>query len=197
MAATFTVDAFPGQSFRGEIVQIRKAPLVVQNVVTYTTVIAVANPDRTLMPGMTANVRMQTGRRDDVVRVPNAALRFRPPAEAGAAADAGAARPRTGERSGTPAAPPSAPRGAAGPARDGESQRRPGVDGSPAGTPARVFALGPDGAPRAIPIAVGASDGAYSEVLAGDLRPGQEVIVGQTGAATPASGRQGGPRLRF
>ncbi|MGH7264989.1 MAG: efflux RND transporter periplasmic adaptor subunit, partial [Candidatus Rokuibacteriota bacterium] len=81
MAATFTVDAFPGQTFRGDIVQIRKAPLVVQNVVTYTTVIAVGNPDRTLMPGMTANVRIQVGRRDDAVRVPNAALRFRPRGE--------------------------------------------------------------------------------------------------------------------
>ncbi len=76
LPATFTVDAFPGQSFRGQIVQIRKAAQVVQNVVSYTTVIAVANPERTLMPGMTANVRIQVERKDDVLRVPNAALRF-------------------------------------------------------------------------------------------------------------------------
>ncbi|HEV8676973.1 MAG TPA: efflux RND transporter periplasmic adaptor subunit [Methylomirabilota bacterium] len=84
MPATFTVDAFPGQTFRGEIVQIRKAPQVVQNVVTYTTVIAVANPERKLMPGMTASVRVQVDRKEDVLRVPNAALRFRPPGETGA-----------------------------------------------------------------------------------------------------------------
>jgi HlyD family secretion protein len=84
MPATFTVDAFQGRSFRGQIVQIRKSPLVVQNVVTYTTIIAVGNPDGILMPGMTANVRIQVERKDDVLRVPTVALRFRPPGPAGA-----------------------------------------------------------------------------------------------------------------
>lgn len=81
MDATFTVDAFPGRSFRGQIAQIRKAAQVVQNVVSYTTVITVPNPDRTLLPGMTANVRIQVDRREDTLRVANAALRFRPPAD--------------------------------------------------------------------------------------------------------------------
>jgi HlyD family secretion protein len=84
MPATFTVDAFPGRAFRGEIVQIRQAPQVIQNVVTYTTVITVPNPERILMPGMTANVRIQVERREGVVRVPNAALRFRPAGATGA-----------------------------------------------------------------------------------------------------------------
>jgi HlyD family secretion protein len=92
MTATFTVDAFPGRTFRGEITQIRKAAQVVQNVVSYTTVITVPNPDRTLLPGMTANVRVQVDRREDALRVPNAALRFRPPTEAGE--PGGAPRPR-------------------------------------------------------------------------------------------------------
>src|SRR4029077_8491303 len=73
MGATFTVDAFPGRSFRGEISQIRKAAQVVSNVVSYTTVITVPNPDRTLLPGMTANVRVQVDRREDTLRVSNAA----------------------------------------------------------------------------------------------------------------------------
>jgi HlyD family secretion protein len=107
MAATFTVDAFPGQTFRGRIVQIRKAPQVVQNVVTYTTVIAVPNPDGTLMPGMTANVRIQVERQEDAVRVPNAALRFRPTGEAtgdAATASRGPAAPaETGPAPGTTA----------------------------------------------------------------------------------------------
>ena len=81
MSAVFTVDAFPGRTFRGEISQIRKAAQVVQNVVSYTTVITVPNPDRSLLPGMTANVRVQVDRREDALRVPNAALRFRPPAD--------------------------------------------------------------------------------------------------------------------
>ena len=76
---TFTVDAFPGETFAGEISQIRKAPQVAQNVVTYTVVVAVSNPDGKLLPGMTANVKFVTAEREDAVKVSNAALRFRPP----------------------------------------------------------------------------------------------------------------------
>jgi HlyD family secretion protein len=77
-AATFTVDAFPGRTFRGTVKQIRKAAQTVQNVVTYTVIIATANPDLLLVPGMTANVRIVTDARDNVLKVPNAALRWRP-----------------------------------------------------------------------------------------------------------------------
>ncbi|OGA13613.1 MAG: hypothetical protein A3H32_09115 [Betaproteobacteria bacterium RIFCSPLOWO2_02_FULL_63_19] len=76
--ATFTVDAFPRRNFNGSIVQIRKAPTIVQNVVTYTVVISAENPDRSLLPGMTANVRIVVDQRESVLKVPNAALRFRP-----------------------------------------------------------------------------------------------------------------------
>jgi HlyD family secretion protein len=100
MDATFTVDAFPGRSFRGQIAQIRKAAQVVQNVVSYTTVITVPNPDRTLLPGMTANVRIQVDRREDALRVANAALRFRPPADSAEPAAASRARAGTDEPGG-------------------------------------------------------------------------------------------------
>ena len=76
--ATFTVDAYPGRVFRGAVSEIRKAPINVQNVITYDVVVAVDNPDLKLFPGMTATVRIVTGRRNNVLRVPNAALRFRP-----------------------------------------------------------------------------------------------------------------------
>jgi HlyD family secretion protein len=76
--ATFTVDAFPGETFVGTVTQIRKAALVVQNVVTYTVVVAVANPTGKLVPGMTANVRLVTAEKPSVLKIPNAALRFRP-----------------------------------------------------------------------------------------------------------------------
>jgi HlyD family secretion protein len=82
--ATFTVDAFPGRTFRGTVKQVRKAAQNVQNVVTYTVVIATANPDLVLVPGMTANVRIVTASRDGVLKVPNAALRYRPPGSAAA-----------------------------------------------------------------------------------------------------------------
>jgi HlyD family secretion protein len=104
MTASFTVDAFPGRTFRGEISQIRKAAQVVQNVVTYTTVVTVPNPDRSLLPGMTANVRVQVDRREDALRVPNAALRFRPPAEAGEPAGPPRAKAAAGDAASSPAA---------------------------------------------------------------------------------------------
>jgi HlyD family secretion protein len=79
--ATFTVDAFPGRTYAGEVKQIRKAAQNVQNVVTYTVLVSAANDDGQLMPGMTANVRIVTDTRESVLKVPNAALRFRPAGE--------------------------------------------------------------------------------------------------------------------
>ena len=95
--ATFTVDSFPGRTFRGTVGQVRKAALVVQNVVTYTAVISTSNPNLELFPGMTANVRIVVDTRENALKLPNAALRFRPTGaadsrEPGAARDpAGAA----------------------------------------------------------------------------------------------------------
>ena len=77
-ATSFTVDAFPRRSFSGEIVQIRKSPVTVQNVVSYTVVISAKNADLSLLPGMTANVRIVVDRREIALKVPNAALRFSP-----------------------------------------------------------------------------------------------------------------------
>ncbi len=78
-STTFTVDSFPGRTFSGAVKQVRKAAQTVSNVVTYTVVITAANPDLTLLPGMTASVRITTDRRDSVLKVANSALRFRPP----------------------------------------------------------------------------------------------------------------------
>jgi HlyD family secretion protein len=77
-AVTFRVDAYPTETFHGNVKQVRLNPLTVQNVVTYSTVIDVPNQDLKLKPGMTANVNIEIARRDNVLRVPNAALRFRP-----------------------------------------------------------------------------------------------------------------------
>jgi len=76
--ASFTVDAFAGRSFSGEVKQVRKAATVVSNVVTYTVVVSAANPELILLPGMTANVRIVTATKEKALKVPNAALRFRP-----------------------------------------------------------------------------------------------------------------------
>jgi len=101
--ASFTVDAFPGQTFEGQISQVRKAALNVANVVTYVAVVTFSNTDGRLLPGMTANVRVVTDTRDNALKVPNAALRVRiTGVEPAAEAPAGAA-------SGAPAAAPAAP----------------------------------------------------------------------------------------
>jgi HlyD family secretion protein len=106
----FTVDAFPAQTFHGKVVQVRNAPITVQNVVTYDTVIGVSNPDLKLKPGMTANVSIISARKDNVLQIKNAALRYRPaeaaPAEMGSRSHASSGRrgmsgehePRTSER---------------------------------------------------------------------------------------------------
>jgi len=115
--ATFTVDAFPGQTFSGVVTQIRKAAQIVQNVVTYTVVISVDNPGGRLLPGMTANVKLVYAEKPEVLKVPNAALRFRP-----AGADTGTAAPSRGQ-GGAPAAGP-APRGDGGGRTPGEMRER-------------------------------------------------------------------------
>jgi HlyD family secretion protein len=75
----FTVDAFPGETFRGQVTQVRNAPAIDQNVVTYDTIIQVRNPELKLKPGMTANVTITIAHRENVLKIPNAAFRFRPP----------------------------------------------------------------------------------------------------------------------
>ncbi|HXG02459.1 MAG TPA: efflux RND transporter periplasmic adaptor subunit, partial [Candidatus Binatia bacterium] len=179
--AVFTVDAFPGETFRGRVVQIRKAAQVVQNVVTYTVVVAVDNPQQRLLPGMTANVKLVVADKAEVLKVPNAALRFRP-----AGAD--------------PAEPNRVPgsRGRPGPERRGP---RDGASADRRSTPeeqtaGRVWVLGPDGRPRAVPVTLGITDGSATEVVAGELREGQEVIVGTMSAPAPTR-PGGGPRLRL
>lgn len=89
-SAKFTVDSFPGQEFEGTVTQIRKTPQEVENVVTYTVVITAENPNLRLLPGMTANVQVVVSQRPNVLKVPNAALRFRP---------AGVAAPEAGRES--------------------------------------------------------------------------------------------------
>lgn len=102
--ATFTVDAFPRRNFSGKVTQIRKAAQVIQNVVTYVVTISAENPDMALVPGMTANTRITVDSRDNVLKVSNAALRFKPQGEGGAP---------TGKAGSTAAAPAGAAAGAA------------------------------------------------------------------------------------
>jgi HlyD family secretion protein len=180
--ATFTVDSFPTQTFPGEVNQIRKAPQIVQNVVTYNVVINVENSEQKLLPGMTANVRIVTDSRPSVLKIPNAALRFRPPG-----VDTSAVEPHRLERGGQPVE-----RGvpATGPGR--------GVAPAGAGTTGRAWVLGPDGKPKPVQLVLGITDGTMTEVTSGDVGEGTEVLVGFQGSpGGPAPGGAATPRLRL
>jgi HlyD family secretion protein len=167
-ATTFTVDSFPGRTFSGEVVQIRKAPLVVQNVVTYDVVVSAKNPEQRLLPGMTANVRILIAQKDGVLQVPNAALRFRPPGVEAVERER-PARPGVGPGAGS--------RG-----------------GAPSG---RVWILGPDGKPAEVSLQLGIGDGTYTEVVRGELKEGHLVIVGVALPGDRPSTTGAAPRLRF
>ncbi len=137
-AASFTVEAFPDRSFQGGVTQIRQAPQTVQNVVTYDVVVSVDNPDLALKPGMTATTKIVTDRRDDVLRVPDQALRYRPTALRGQRADG-----------------------------------------------ARVWVLR-DGQPLPIAVTTGLDDDSFSEIVTGDLKPGDAVIVSEQSGSQAA-----------
>ncbi|BCG47308.1 ABC transporter, RND-adapter-like protein [Citrifermentans bremense] len=174
--AEFTVDAYPEQTFQGEVVQIRNAPVVTQNVVTYVAVIGVDNRQLLLKPGMTANVSVQTMRKDDLLKVPSAALRFKPKAEKGKDKE-------NGKGAGMPAG---APKG---------SVRMQGEGRSAAanGSKQTVYLLKGEGKPVPVAITTGISDGASVEVVSGALKEGDDVILEQVSQEKKKSGMGGGP----
>jgi HlyD family secretion protein len=155
--ATFTVDAYPGQVFTGSVTQIRKAPINVQNVITYDAVIGVSNPDLKLFPGMTANVKILVNQRPNVLKVLNAALRYHPASETAAPA-AGTSK---GGRKG--AAPEKA-----------------------------VWILDANNKPQRVVVTTGESDGTYTEIIKGDLKDGDQVIVAALAKTATASGSSPG-----
>ncbi len=162
----FTVDAFPTRTFHGKVVQVRNAPITVQNVVTYDTVIGVDNKELKLKPGMTANVSVIIAHKDNVLQLKNAALRFRPPE---AASEARPASPQGG-------GPRSGP-GSGGQRPTGARQR----------TPERTVYVLSYGRPKPIQIKTGISDGIVTEVTDG-VKEGDRVITAElTGPAASGS----------
>jgi HlyD family secretion protein len=148
MEASFLVDAYPGERFKGTVRQIRNSPQTIQNIVTYDAVIDVPNPELKLRPGMTANVTFVWAQKDDVVRIPNAALRFHPSPEllAKIAPDAG-------------------------------------LPGKPVEDPARepaksrtVWVL-KGVVPVEVSVGTGISDGTLSELVSGEVREGDSVVI--------------------
>ena len=203
MDATFLVDAYPNEKFSGRIRQIRNAPQTVQNVVTYDAVIDVANPELKLKPGMTANSTVVYAERQDAIRVPNAALRFHPPAEmlalvGGGRGPGGTGRGGAGSPGGGGAASGGAGGGGGG---GGGGGARVPVARTPSAAAATltegkktVWVLR-DGKPMSVRITTGVTDGTMSEVTEGALKPGDVVITGI--ASAPAPGTAGGPPRRL
>jgi HlyD family secretion protein len=198
MSASFTVDAFPGDVFRGAVRQVRNAPQTVQNVVTYDAVVDVDNPDQKLKPGMTATVTFVYAEKDDVLRVPNAALRFRPPPGFGGDRK-GSAGPRgaSGLTGRADAAEPAGPGGEA--ARGGAEGARAGGEAGPAGgaeagrrpqgeSQGRMVWVVRDERATAVRIRLGISDGTVTEVVSGDLREGDAVVTDVAGAPSAPQG---------
>ena len=166
----FSVDAFPSRTFHGKVVQVRNAPITVQNVVTYDTVIGVNNADLKLKPGMTANVSIVIAHKDDVLKISNAALRYRP------------------------ANAPIPGRSASGQNRGGTGG---GGSAGPRATDRTVYVLRGSKA-EPVQIKTGISDGTTTEVLDG-LAEKDRVITGQLNAPNTATSQQqgnpfGGPR---
>ena len=183
MPVEFTVDAFPGQRFKGTIAQVRNAAVTVQNVVTYTAIVAVDNPDLKLRPGMTATVTIVTAKKDDALAVPNAALRFKPPASAlgSASARAGGNRPAG---SAWAAGSARARGGAAGGAGADEAERK---------TAYKLAGL----TPVPVRFTTGITDGSFTELLGDTLKEGDQLIVEgppSDGGAAPAAGQGQGQR---
>jgi HlyD family secretion protein len=145
----FTVDAFPNRSFTGEVQQIRMNATVQQNVVTYNVRVSLQNPDQILLPGMTAYVNIGVARRDDALMVPNAALRFKPPEADGSVSKNGSA---------------------AGEAR-GKGKKRDSASGT-------VYVIDGDRL-KPVAIQIGITDNRNTEVLGGELKAGDKVIVGE------------------
>jgi HlyD family secretion protein len=187
MAATFTVDAFPGKVFQSKVKQVRKAPINVQNVITYTVLLSAQNTDLKLLPGMTANTSIITEQKEKVLRLPNVALRFKMP---NTGSTASSAAPTSTTHTSTAAVTANV------------------AGAKPMGTGPRVMVRkvwvldqsGLKDKPVQKTVRLGLSDGNASEVLPPEsgeavLKSGDLVITGMTGGAKAGAARPAGPRL--
>lgn len=163
--ARFTVDAFPSRNFTGEVQQIRLNPTNQQNVVTYNVRVNVANPELVLLPGMTAYVNIAVQKREKVLLVPNAALRFKP-------ADAADKKPENGQKPASTAAPGSPPAGAPG---EKKGKKRDGQSGT-------VYVLEGEEI-KPVSVQLGITDNRNTEVVGGELKEGDRIVLGENGSS--------------
>ncbi len=198
----FNVDAFPNDEFTGVVSQVRYSPVVTQNVVTYTTIVAVENPEVKLMPGMTATISIISGEAQNVLLVPNSALRFTP--------EISAEEMRAlwqemmgGGQEGTDSKRPASREGGEGTERQRSSGERGnmmmglagnGTQGSQRMQIPRVWIQDENGKLKMIMIVTGVTDNTSTEIVSGDITEGQEIITGLDSSSNNR-GRPGGPPM--
>lgn len=206
-AVRFGVEAYPNEQFHGIVQQVRVSPTTTNNVVTYTIIVNVDNPEKKLLPGMTATASIIVGEAKNVLRVPNGALRFTPTlSEAELKKMQDEMRERfMAQRQAQGGQPGAAGPGGAAPAASGAPQGAP--QGGPAGQPGtltrqgggqgrpqmpRVWILDAQGKMRMAMIRTGVSDTSYSEIVRGDVKEGDLVILGTQGSTQAAGANQPG-----
>jgi HlyD family secretion protein len=174
-SVSFTVDAYPERTFKGVVKQIRLSPQIISNVVSYNVIISVSNPELLLKPGMTANVTIQVDRRDNVLKVPNAALKFRP-------AFVGKVTPSRTAGFAT-AVPDSLKQRAGGFDRpDSTMMKKP-----------RVWVFDDKKNPRPIFVETGLADGSYTEIISDILTAGDTIIIAQEGVVATNNNQEVNP----
>jgi HlyD family secretion protein len=196
-AVTFTVDAFPGETFRGQVAKVRLNAQMTQNVVTYTVEVSTDNSSGRLLPYMTANVQFEVNRADDVLQVPNAALRFTPRPEAVAPDAREAEKPEGDGAAARPAsdgatAPTSRP---AGDRPRGQGRRRNGAGDpttSPNYRPGKVWVKEGQYV-RPVMVRAGLTDGTNTEVQGDGLKENDEVVIGEVISMSPGAGQTTNP----
>lgn len=175
---TFTVDAFPARRFRGKVYQVRNAPINVQGVVTYNAVVRIDNKDLLLKPGMTANVQFLVSRQENVLTIPNMAMRFKPPDQKDEAEDLlRQERSRAAKPVGTRRTSRAAGAGAVG----ARGNRR-----------AIVYVLKENKA-QPVEVQLGITDGSRTEVRAGELNENDPLIIAATSSASSGQNRVANP----
>ena len=192
---TFKVDAFPKDLFRGFVSQVRMNPTTVQNVVTYDAIIDFANPELKLFPGMTAYVTIPVATAEDVVKIPNAALRYKPPLDVDAVR---ALYAKYGLAEATQAADPAASGGGGAAAPGGRGAAAapadPGGRRPARGESAVVWKLHADGTLEPVKVGLGITDHTYTEVtrlIVGAVKAGDELVTSSVSSKTLPPGAPG------
>ncbi len=187
-AVTFTVDSYPEETFEGTVKQVRLAPVLTQNVVTYTIIIKVPNPDLKLRPGMTATVSVLIEKKEHVVRIPTVALRFQPPAEVlekfGGGKENGSSQMSGGNGS------QRSERMNMGGGSERGGKMHGGMDGNKKMKSTRVWISTASGELKPVQVKLGLNDNRFAEVLDGELKEGDEIIIGLSMPEMAAGGSQ-------